>query len=174
MPRHHTVPEVYLKGFLDPDKVAVRQNVLWLYEQNRKIRPRGADAVGAEEGFNLDPENPGKEDLAEKAYQKLEDVATPVLEKLRAGDPRLTEEEKGTFSYFIGFQKFRTTLNREILNAAAVDEFRYTCHRILNEGRVHEYVGTSEAEKSGRVKFSLEDAEKFIREMADGTTELTQ
>jgi hypothetical protein len=33
MPRHHTVPEVYLKGFLDPAKVAVRQNVLWLFIQ---------------------------------------------------------------------------------------------------------------------------------------------
>ena len=95
MPRHHTVPEVYLKGFYDPKKVAVRQNVLWLYEENRKIRPRGADAVAAEEGFNLDSENdPGKEDLAEKAYSKLEETAKPVLEKLRAGDPRLTEQRK--------------------------------------------------------------------------------
>ena len=32
----------------------------------------------------------------------------------------------------------------------------------------------SEAERSGRVKFSLDDAEKFIRDMADGTIELTQ
>jgi hypothetical protein len=175
MPRHHTVPEVYLKGFFDPAKVAVRQNVLWLYEENRKIRPRGADAVAAVEGFNLDPENdPGKEELAEKAYAKLEETARPVLEKLRAGDPRLTEEEKGVFSYFIGFQKFRTTWYRETVNAAGVDEFRHTCQRILDEGRVHEYVGTSEAERSGRVKFSLDDAEKFIRDMADGTTELTQ
>ncbi|MGE0705458.1 MAG: DUF4238 domain-containing protein [Vicinamibacterales bacterium] len=174
MPRHHTVPEVYLKGFFDPDKVAVRQNVLWLYEENRKIRPRGADAVAAIEGFNLDPENPGKEDAAEKAYQTLEDAATPVLEKLRAGDPRLTEEEKGTFAYFIGFQKFRTTWYRETVNLAAVDEFRHTCRRLLDEKRVHEIVGTTEAERYGRVKFSLEDAEKFVTDMADGTIGLTQ
>ena len=162
MPRHHTVPEVYLKGFFDPAKVAVRQNVLWLYEETRKIRPRGADAVAAEEGFNLDPENdPGKEDLAEKTYAKLEETARPVIEKLRAGNPRLTEEEKGVFSYFIGFQKFRTTWYRETVNAAGVDEFRHTCQRILDEGRVHEILGTSEAERSGRVKFSLDDAEKF-------------
>src|SRR5260370_33234047 len=101
-------------------------------------------------------------------------MAKPVLEKLRAGYPGLTEEEKGVFSYFIGFQKFRTTWSRETVNAAGVDEFRHTCQRILDEGRVHEYVGTTEAESSGRVKFSLEDAEKFIRDMADGTTELTQ
>lgn len=174
MPRHHTVPEVYLKGFFDQKKVAVCQNVLWLYEENRKIRPRGADAVASVEGFNLDPENPGKEDAAEKAYQKLEDAATPVLEKLRAGDPRLTEEEKGTFSYFIGFQKFRTTWYRETVNAAGIDEFRHTCRRLLDEKRVHEIVGTTEAERSGRVRLSLEDAEKFVSDMADGTIGLTQ
>lgn len=174
MPRHHTVPEVYLKGFLDPDKVAVRQNVLWLYEENRKIRPRGVDAVGAEEGFNLDPENPGKEDLAEKAYWKLEDTARPVLEKLRSGDARLSEEEKGVFSYFMAFQKFRTTLYRETVNAAGLDKFRHTCRRFLDEKRVHEIVGTTEAERSGRVKFSLEDAEKFVSDMANGTIKLEQ
>jgi hypothetical protein len=175
MPRHHTVPEVYLKGFFDPAKVALRQNVLWLYEENRKIRPRGADAVAAVEGFNLDHENdPGKEDLAEKMYAKLEEAARPVLEKLRAGDPRLTEEEKVVFSYFIGFQKFRTTWYRETVNSAGVDEFRHTCQRILDEDRVHEFVGTSEAERSGRVNFSHDDAERFIRDMADGATELTQ
>jgi len=41
-------------------------------------------------------------------------------------------------------------------------------------GAVHEYVGSSAAERLGRVKFSLEDAERFISEMADGTTALTQ
>ena len=65
--------------------------------------------MGAEEGFNLDPENPGKEDVA-KAYRKLEDTTRPVLEKLRAGDARLSAEEKGVFSYFMAFQKFRTTV----------------------------------------------------------------
>jgi hypothetical protein len=174
MPRHHTVPEVYLKGFFDPDKVAVRQNVLWLYEENRKIRPRGADAVAAVEGFNLEPEIAGKQDAAESAYQKLEDAATPVLEKLRASDPRLTEEEKGTFSYFIGFQKFRTTLYRETVNAAGIDVFRHTCRRLLDEKRVHEIVGTTEAERSGRVRFSLKDAEKFVSDLADGTIGLMQ
>jgi hypothetical protein len=154
--------------------VAARQNVLWVYEQNRKIRPRGADAVGAEEDFNLDPENPGKEDAAETAYTILEDAAAPVLTKFRTGDPRLTENEKGTLAYFIGFQKFRTTLNREILNSAAIDEFRHTCRGMLHEKRIHEIAGTSEAERSGRVNFSLEDAEKFVRDMADGTVALEQ
>ena len=46
MARHHTVPEVYLKGFYDHAMVAKKQHVLWLYRRDRKTVPRGADAVG--------------------------------------------------------------------------------------------------------------------------------
>lgn len=171
MPRHHTVPEVYLKAFLDPVKVEARQNVLWVYERGKKIRSRGVDGVAAHEGFNLDPENPGKEDLAEKAYAKIEDAATPILEKLRQGDPRLTEEQKGTFSYFVAFQKYRTTFYRETVNAAAVDQFRHTCRRIIDEKRVHEYLGDP---ASGEPSVSVEEAERHLRQMADGTIQLEQ
>lgn len=174
MPRHHTVPEVYLKAFYDPAKVAENQHILWLYEENRKVRPRGADAVGWVEGFNLDPDSVGAEDIAEKAYQKLEHAAAPVLDKVRSGDPRLSDEEKETLSYFIGFQKFRTTLNREILNAAAIDEFRHTCRRILEEERVHEILTSSEADRSGHDTVGPDEAEQFIREMADGSIALEQ
>jgi hypothetical protein len=115
MPRHHTAPGGVPKACNDPAKVAEKQHVRWLYEQDRKVRPRGPDAVAAVDDFNLDPVNVGNENVAEIMYGKLEEAALPVLEKLRAGDPRLSEEEKGTLSYFIRFQKFRTTLNREIL-----------------------------------------------------------
>jgi hypothetical protein len=174
MPRHHTVPEVYLKGFLDPKKVATGQNVLWLYMQDRKIRPRGVDAVGSVEGFNRDPEIPGHEEDAEMAYMVLEDAARPVLEKLRSGEPKLTEQEKASFSHFIAFQKFRTTWYRETVNRASVDGVRHACRRMLDERRVHEVVATTEAERSRRVEFTLPDAKKFISELADGTIELTQ
>ena len=78
------------------------------------------------------------------------------------------------FAYFMAFQKFRTTLYRETVNAAGVDEFRHTCRRLLDQKRVHGIVGTTEAERSGRVNFSLADAEKFVSDMADGTIKLEQ
>ena len=77
---------MYLKGFLDPTRVAVRQHVLWVYEAGRKIRPRGVDAVAALKDFNFAPE---LKDRAEEAYTRLEDATTPVLAKLRSGDGRL-------------------------------------------------------------------------------------
>ena len=57
MPRHHIVPEVYLKGFYDQKMIEKKQHVLWLYEEDRrKPVPRGADAVGFVPDFNTDPE----------------------------------------------------------------------------------------------------------------------
>jgi hypothetical protein len=154
--------------------VSRKQHVLWLYRQDRKVVPRGADAVACVDDFNTDAEFIGKESMAEELYTKIETAATPVLEKLRSGDHRLSDEEKGTLSYFVGYQKFRTTLLRDTVNSAAIDGFRQTCQKILDENRAHEYVGTTEAERSGEVKFTIEDAAKMLREIADGTTELEQ
>jgi hypothetical protein len=175
MPRHHTVPEVYLKGFYDQNMIAKKQHVLWLYEEDRrKPVPRGADAVGFVPDFNTEPEWTGNENLAEELYTKLDTAVPPVLQKLRAGDPRLTADEKGVMAFFLCFQKFRTTVYRDTVNAAAIDGFRHTCRQMLEEGRAHEIVGTTEAERSGEVKFTLEDAEKFLRDNADGTIALEQ
>jgi hypothetical protein len=170
-PRHHLVPEMYLKGFLDPAKVAAKQKILWVYREGKKVRPKGPDRIAAEEDFNFDPQ---LGDAAEKAYTFIEWLAEPILNKLRAGNIRLKEHEKDQMSYFIALQKFRTRLNRDILNSAAIDQFRFTCKKILAEKRVHEIVGTSEAERSGRVELSLADAEKFVSDMADGTIQLEQ
>ena len=174
MPSHHTVAEVYLRAFYDPKMMAKKQHVLWLYREDRKIVPCGADAVACVDDFNTDPEFIGKETMAEELYTKIETAVTPVLEKLRSGDHRLSDEEKGTLSYFVGYQKFRTTLLRDTVNSAEIDGFRQTCRNILDENRAQEYVGTSEAELSSEVKFTIEDAEKMLREIADGTTELEQ
>ncbi len=64
---HHFVAAMYLRGFLDPEKVTVCQNVLCVYEQNKKVRPKGPDRIAGEQGFNYTPETPGFEDSTEKA-----------------------------------------------------------------------------------------------------------
>ena len=60
------------------------------------------------------------------------------------------------------------------LNAAAINQLRHTCRRILDEERVHEYVRVNSQEESGSVTVPLEEAEELIRDMADGTIELEQ
>ena len=70
------------------------------------------------------------------------------------------EPEKEAFSYFVAFQKFRTTLYRETLNSAAIDQFRHTCRSILDEERVHEYVRVNSSEESSSVEVPLQEAER--------------
>ena len=84
------------------------------------------------------------------------------------------EPEKEAFSYFVAFQKFRTTLYRETLNSAAIDQFRHTCRSILDEERVHEYVRVNSSEESSSVEVPLQEAERLIRDMADGSIKLEQ
>ena len=151
MPRHHTVPEMYLKGFFDPARVAVRQNVLWLYEENRKIRPRGADAVAAVRDSTSIPRTSRRRSTSQKAYAKFRRARGRAREAA-GGIPGSPRKKRACFD--ASGSKVQGEWYRETVNAAGVDKFRHTCQRILDEGRVHEYAGTSEAERSGRVKFA--------------------
>lgn len=81
----HFVPRMYLKGFLDPAKVAAKQHVLWVYQQRGKAKARGPAAVAGDHGFYYTPENPGAETLVETMLSKIATIASDHLEKLRSG-----------------------------------------------------------------------------------------
>lgn len=171
---HHFVPAMYLKGFLDPKKVAGRQNVLWVYQQNKKVRPKGPKRIAGEHGFNYTPETPGSEDWAESALAVLENAASRHLAKLRAGSVPLTAQEKSELSTYIGVQKFRTRLFRETMNSGYVQAFRRDCAKALRENRVPEIVANLEAERGEPSPLTLEQAQAFVQGMADGCVGLSQ
>lgn len=171
---HHFVPEMYLKGFLDPTQVAMNQNVLWVYEQGKKIRSKGAGVVAGEHGFYYARDYEGAEDMVEPLLSKMEDVAVKHLEWLRGGNFPPNERQKTEIATYLGNQRFRTRVFRELLNAAVVDGFRRSCRKVLGEGRVAELVEAERIDQGISPPVDLDSMEAFVRGMADGTTELTQ
>jgi hypothetical protein len=171
---HHFVPAMYLRGFLDPDKITVRQNVLWVYEQGKKVRPKGPDRIAGEQGFNHTPETPGTEDSTEKALATLENVASRHLVKLRTGTARLTPGEKSELSAYIGVQKFRTRLFRETMNSGYIQAFRRDCAKVLRKNRVAEIMANLDAERGEPAPRTVEQAQAFVQGMADGSIGLSQ
>lgn len=170
----HFVPRMYLKGFLDPAKVAAKQHVLWVYEQNRKAKARGPAAVAGEQGFYYTPENPGAESLVETMLSKIETIASDHLEKVRSGAFPPSPQKKAELSTFLGNLRFRTRVFRELLNASAIEGFRRTCQRLLREGKVTEMAEAERVAQGIEGPINMESIESFVQGMADGTTELTQ
>ncbi len=55
---HHYVPQMYLRGFLDPELVRKNQHVLWRYRPGEKPQAKGTKVVAAESLFYNVPELP--------------------------------------------------------------------------------------------------------------------
>lgn len=170
----HFVPQMYLKGFLDPAKVAAKQHVLWVYEKGRKPKLRGPVAVAADHGFYHTPENLGAEDLVESMLSKIETIAREHIEKLRTGAFPPTPQEKAELSTFLGNLRFRTRVFRDLLNASAIEGFRRTCQRLIREGKVAEMAEAERITQRIDRPVNMESMESFVQGMADGTIELTQ
>ena len=55
----HYVPQMYLRGFLDPELVKKNQHVLWRYRPGEKPQAKGTKVVAAEYGSPpVDPTRP--------------------------------------------------------------------------------------------------------------------
>ena len=165
---------MYLKGFLDPEQVAKKQHILWVYENGRNPKARGPAAVAADHGFYHTPENPGAEDLVESMLSKIETIATDHIDKLRSGAFPPTPQEKAELSTFLGNLRFRTRVFRDLLNASAIEDFRRTCQRLLREGRVAEMAEAERVAQEIDRPIDMESIQSFVQGMADGTIELTQ
>jgi hypothetical protein len=77
----HFLPQMYLRGFLDPNEVAKGQNVLWVYQPGKKPISRGAKGVAAHAHFYTAKEL-GEEDknAPEDALAQIESHAVAHLE----------------------------------------------------------------------------------------------
>ena len=61
----HYVPQMYLRGFLNPTEVAKGQNVLWRYKAGFHPRRMATTSVAAASGFYFAPELIGAENETE-------------------------------------------------------------------------------------------------------------
>ena len=78
---HHFVPQLYLRGFLDPALVAKGQHQLWRYRPGEKPVAKGPKGVAKEFMFYATPETPGHENDTEDVLAKIEATAAPHVQK---------------------------------------------------------------------------------------------
>jgi hypothetical protein len=85
----HSVPQYYLKGFCDP---LIHSNI-WVYE-------KGNNKVFRTNIINVAVENNRWPDDVEKTITDYENMANPVLDKIRSASP-LTPNDKEVFSGYL-------------------------------------------------------------------------
>lgn len=108
---HHTVPQFYLKGFLDKriGKIAV------LDKTSKNITYKAVHDVAAIEGFyNVVSESGEETSHFEDLYCKAEDKAARIIKRMldKTFVPPLCSKERGLLSQYLSMQFMRTTKSR--------------------------------------------------------------
>lgn len=170
---HHFVPQLYLRGFLDPEQVAKGQNVLWSYRAGMKPLARGTKAVAAKTLFYWMPEVPDHQDDIEEAFSKMETAAASRFDKLRSGDINLTAQEKAEFAWFVAASAVRTPFFRDLIDAIALEGHRERMEKLLEPGMMEKAAKKIEAQTGKPVDTASvrEFAEKVVKKEIEMTQE---
>ena len=169
----HFIPRMYLRAFVDPERVKKQQHDLWVYRTARDPKPRGPRGVAAAAHFYTTEEIPDPI-ATEKMLAEVEGHSTPHIEKLRSGDINLTAQEKAEFATYMGLQLVRTPLARDRANALAIDLMRKAWKKTQKEGKLAAFVEELEAKTGERIGIELASFEEFVRKIADGTVQMVQ
>lgn len=116
--RHHTLPQFYLRGFSDDDKVAT----IRLPGESRFIQSvRKASSVI---DFYTIPGHADGDDAVEKSLAHLERAAARVFMRIDRGTWPLGADDRETLALFIAVQATRVPSQRETLNHMAAQMMR--------------------------------------------------
>ena len=150
--RQHYVPQMYLRGFLDPEAVKKNQHVLWRYRSGAKPQAKGTKVVAAESLFYNVPERPNSPNEGEDALAEVEGQTAKRLGKLRDGDIHLTPQEKSEFSTYVAIQLTRTPFFRKVMNKGAGVRILAEMKETLNQpDGVQKLVATAAAKGAGKI-----------------------
>jgi len=111
--RHHTVPQFYLRGFTDGDRLATVR----LPGEQRFVQSVN-DASVAKNFYSVEGHEDGA-DVLEKALSEVEGATAKVLKRIEQGAWPLTTEERMTLGYFIALQATRVPVQRRTMDHVA-------------------------------------------------------
>jgi len=105
--QQHFVTAAYLVGFTPEGR---RDSNLWVYERNSgKVFRQIPDEAAKRRNYYSIPQKDGAfNDIVDTMLTALEGQAMPALQKLLAGDYKLSTFERALLGHLIGFQEFRT------------------------------------------------------------------
>ena len=129
--QQHYIPQLYLKGFLDPESLR-KENIepyLWYVDVEKgKIRATATRNAAKAAGFyDYQSHNVSLEDQ----LAKIESLTGPIIVKLRNQDFELNVEERFHLSVYIGLQISRVPTYREFVKNTEIQKVRREVKRVL-------------------------------------------
>lgn len=168
---HHFVPQMYLRAFADP---ASKQGELWRYGPGFKPQLKVPKGIAWQDYFyDVAGELPPEDNDMENFYGETETIAAPHLEKLRAGNIKLTPQEKSELSTFISLMRTRTRSYREQVNTVASKMHVLMAKEMLEtKGGVEDLIEKNVA--LGGERIEVEEVRSALQALVDGNVIVEQ
>jgi hypothetical protein len=130
--QQHFVTAAYLAGFT-PD--SDRESQIYIYERNteKMFRAIPDEAAKRRNYYSLPLPHGGFDDSVDTMLTALEGQAMPGLQKIVAGDYKLSTFERALLAFLIAFQEFRTPWTRNLFRQMQEDLTTSTMHMAANQ-----------------------------------------
>jgi len=165
----HYVHRAYLQGFCDPQLEREGKSAVWMYMPNKSPFPQRPERVAKRNYYYCFQHENQRQFRAEHDLQKIEDLALPILRRVRECDLGLSADDRLLFSAYIGLSHTRVPrFQRTVDRFSCVMSAKHLEAVVSNPERI-DNIAAKVSEETGK-KLSREDIEKA----ATGTFEVTQ
>jgi hypothetical protein len=168
--QHHYVQRAYLEGFADPDLESRGQCCLWTYLPGKSpFRQKPERIAKRNYYYCFDRENRRQFDF-EHTLQELEDIALPILRKLRDRDFRLNPEERLTLAGYVGLAYTRVPRFEGVVNRFAMLDMAFKMEKFTSDPENLKLLAREETQKTGKEV----TPEELLKTLNAGNVYLTQ
>jgi hypothetical protein len=140
--KHHYLPQLYLKRFVDPASSSSRTPYLWVMDiLADRVSRRAPRNIAARSGLydwrgSYDWTAAGVSDPSlERVLGTFESRVAPLLRRLSPEKCRTTAEERYHLSNFLGLQLVRTPMSLKLAETAEQEMFADRLRRMATSGR---------------------------------------
>jgi len=107
MPRHHYVPQFYLREFVDPDTPAGQEPYLWVHEPGAGWKRRAPQNIAEAAGFYAVPDPAGgSSEFVENTLAQIEGVVAPIFRDILA-EHELSHQQRAEFATYLAIAQLR-------------------------------------------------------------------
>jgi hypothetical protein len=171
---HHYVPQMYLKGFFDPKKVAKGVNALWRYRPGGKPEEKGTKKIAEQTNFYDLPEVDPKDNDIEQMFSQIERIVAWDLKKLRSGKIPLRPQERVHLANYFALQYTRTPWFRKLADHSVIQLKRAGLKRLVEKpGAIEEMLAQMQHE-AGKDVGSIESLREYTERVVKGEILLIQ
>jgi hypothetical protein len=166
---HHYVPQLYLRGFLDPLEEAKGQNVLWCYAIGKKPKRFPTSRVGCKEFFYAFEKDGETQLLIEDKLAEMERIISGPLQKLAAGDIRLAPQERSELAGFLALMFSRGERAFDFTNKLFLDvHAAKTLDWLKNPDEFNNWIKQYEETTGEKLNTDYDRMKEFMEKVASG------